>query len=222
MVSPRYGFSALTGDFDGDGWPDIYVATDTSPSILLRNLGNGPYEEIGHESGTAVNEHGNEQGRIGGAASDFNRDGLLDIGKTNFDNDTPSLYVNLGDGLCSEEAMRSGLGVNTHLVGWGSAFVNLDNDGWQDLFMVNGHVYRSGDRFQFKQARNLYWNLREGRFAEILAVAGEGAAQRTAARAEAFGDLGNDGRIDFVVNNLNGPPSLLHNELPQGNWLRIR
>lgn len=106
-VAPHCGFSALTGDFDGDGWPDIYFAADSSPSVLLRNLGNGAFEESGYESGTAVNEHGNEQGRMRAAAGDFNPDGLVNIAKTNFDFDIASFFVNLGNGLFSEDAMRS-------------------------------------------------------------------------------------------------------------------
>ncbi len=225
-ASGIYGFAVLTGDFDDDGWTDVYIACDSTPSVLLRNNRDGTFTDIGYESGTAVNEHGQEQGGMGAAAGDYDHDGLLDIVKTNFDDDIPSLYRNEGGGFFSDMAVLGGLGVHTNFVGWGVAFVDVDHDTWPDVFMVNGHVYRgtesTGTAFEFQQSRNLYWNLGNGAFLDISAQAGPGVTQSSAARGAAFGDLDNDGSIEVVVNNLDASPSLLVNDAGPGNWIRIR
>ncbi len=221
-----YGLAVLTGDFDDDGWTDVYVACDSTPSILLRNNGDGTFAEVGYESGTALNEHGQEQGGMGAAAGDYNHDGLLDIVKTNFDNDIPSLYRNEGGGFFSDVSVIGGLGIHTNFVGWGVAFLDVDHDTWQDVFMVNGHVYRvdpaHGTGIEFEQSRNVYWNLGNGAFLDISGRAGPGVATSSPARGAAFGDLDNDGTIEVVVNNLDAAPNLLVNEAVPGNWIRIR
>ena len=225
-ASGIYGFSVLTGDFNDDGWADVYIACDSTPSVLLQNNRDGSFTEVGYESGTALNEHGQEQGGMGVDAGDYDHNGLLDIVKTNFDNDIPSLYRNDGGGFFSDVAVLGGLGVHTSFVGWGVAFVDVDHDTWLDILMVNGHVYRMGDDdvegFEFEQSRNLYWNLGNGAFLDISLHAGPGVTQRSSARGAALGDLNNDGTIDMVVNNLDASPSLLVNEAVLGNWIRVR
>ena len=225
-ASGIYGFSVLTGDFNDDGWTDVYIACDSTPSVLLQNNQDGTFEDIGYESGTAVNEHGQEQGGMGADAGDFDHDGLLDIVKTNFDNDIPSLYRNEGGGFFSDVSVLGGLGVHTDFVGWGVAFVDLDHDTWQDIFMVNGHVYgmeeAADTKIEFQQTRNLYWNLANGAFVDISEHAGPGVTERSSARGAAFGDLDNDGTIEIVINNLDASPSLLVNRIAPKNWILVR
>lgn len=224
-VSGIYGFSVLAGDFTGDHWTDVYIACDSTPSVLFRNNADGTFTDVGYESGTAVNEHGQEQGGMGAAAGDYNRDGLPDIVKTNFDNDIPSLYRNDGGSFFSDAAVMAGLGIHTDFVGWGVAFVDLDHDSWQDVFIANGHVYGShtvdGVNFEFLQSKNLYWNLGNGAFLDISDHAGTGVAEKSAARGAAFGDLNNDGSIEIVINNLDSGPSLLVNRGSLQNWILI-
>ena len=225
-ASGIYGFSVLTGDFNDDGWTDVYIACDSTPSVLLQNNQDGTFTDIGYESGAAVNEHGQEQGGMGADAGDYNRDGFLDIVKTNFDNDIPSLYRNEGGGFFSDVSVLGGLGVHTDFVGWGVAFVDIDHDTWQDIFMVNGHVYGMEETadtgIEFQQSKNLYWNLANGAFADISEHAGPGVTQRSSARGAAFGDLNNDGTIEIVINNLDASPSLLINRIAPKNWILIR
>ncbi len=225
-ASGIYGFAVLTGDFNDDGWTDVYIACDSTPSVLLQNNQDGTFTDIGYESGTAVNEHGQEQGGMGADAGDYDRDGLLDIVKTNFDNDIPSLYRNEGGGFFSDVAVLGGLGVHTNFVGWGVAFVDIDHDTWPDIFMVNGHVYGMEEGaeagIEFQQSRNVYWNLANGAFVDISKHAGPGVAQRSSARGAAFGDLNNDGTVEVVVNNLDATPSLLVNRVVPKNWMLIR
>lgn len=163
---------------------------------------------------------------MGADSGDYNHDGLPDIVKTNFDNDIPSLYRNEGGGFFSDVAVLGGLGVHTNFVGWGVALVDLDNDTWQDIFIVNGHVYSSPSAedagIRFKQSRNLYWNLGNSAFLDISEHSGPGVAQRSSARGAAFGDLNNDGSIEVVINNLDGSPSLLANKADLRNWILIR
>ena len=222
-----YGFTALTGDFDNDGWPDIYVACDSTPNLYYHNLGGEKFEEIGVQSGIAYNEDGREQAGMGVTATDFAGSGLLDIFKTNFADDTHTLYQNIGGNQFSDATIPSGLAVNTKYLGWGTAFPDIDNDGWKDLIVANGHVYpevdnaRTGEKF--KQRRLLYWNRGDGQFFDLSSLGGPGISAEHSSRGLAIGDLDNDGDVEIVVVNMNEPPSLLKNVAPHtGNSLLVR
>src|SRR5438270_816482 len=164
---------------------------------------------------------------MGVGAGDYNRDGWLDIVKTNFDDDTTSLYRNLGGGVFEDATRAGGLGSNTRYLGWGAGFVDVDLDSWPDIFIVNGHVYpeadRIGGRYSYDQQKLLYRNLGNGRFEDVSMRAGPGVLARKAARGAAFGDLFNSGRQDVVVNNMNDSPSLLHDcAPPAGHSLEVQ
>jgi len=176
---PRYfGFTVLTGDFDNDGWPDFFVACDSTPSLYFHNKRNGTFEEIGLATGLAVNEDGREQAGMGATAADYDGDGYLDLFKTNFSSDTNTLYRNLGNGNFSDVTARAGLAVQTRYVKWGTAFVDVDNDGWKDLFVAAGHVYpfvdKSGLGEEFRQPRQLFWNRGDGQFLRYVFHCGTG------------------------------------------------
>jgi len=162
-IRGNYGLGVLTGDFDNDGWPDIYVANDTNASLLFHNRHDGTFEEIGVPAGCAYDADGKEVSGMGVAAADFDGDGWLDIFKTNFSDEAASLYRNTGDGMFEEAGLRAGIGRNQKWLGWGCGFVDYDNDGWPDLFLVNGHVYPEVDRanlgLSFRQPKVLYRNL---------------------------------------------------------------
>ncbi len=213
-----YAFTPVAADLNGDGWVDIYFASDSTPSMLFRNEKNGRFSEIGTETGVAFNEHGFEQGGMGVAVGDYNRDGLLDIVKTNFSGDHVNLYRNLGGGIFEDAVQAAGLAVNPQYVGWGVALVDLDNDGWQDIFQVNGHVYPELDKLgrneTYRQQRLVCRNLGNGRFEDVSAMAGSGIAAKHSSRGAAFADFDNDGDMDVAVMNMNEPPSLLRNGLP--------
>jgi hypothetical protein len=222
-----YGFTALTGDFDNDGWPDIYVACDSTASLLYRNKGDKTFEEIGVAAGVAYNEDGREQAGMGAAAADYDGDGWLDLFKTNFSDDTHSFYRNTGGNNFVDATIAAGLAVNTKFLGWGTAFLDFDNDGWKDLFVANGHVYPEVDTAhtneKFKQPRLLYWNRGDGQFFDLSKHSGPGISTEHSSRGVAIGDLDNDGSIEIVVVNMNEPPTLLKNNSPrQGNSLLVR
>ncbi len=226
-TSGHYAFTALTGDFDNDGWPDIYVACDSTPSILYHNNHDGSFTDIAIPSGCAYNEDGQEQAGMGASAGDYNCDGWLDIFKTNFSDDTSSLYRNNGDGTFTDATFAAGMGLNTRYLGWGCGFVDIDNDGWLDVFQANGHVYpeleKAGLDTPFKEPKILYRNLRNGRFEDVSSRAGSGVSLARAARGVAFGDFDNDGDIDIVINNMNDAPTLLRNDGGEKNrWLRVK
>lgn len=220
-----YGFTVLTGDFDGDGWVDVYVACDSVASLFFRNLRNGKFEEVGIVSGAALNEDGREQAGMGATAGDYDGDGRLDIFKTNFSDDTPTLYRNMGDFVFQDMTAPAGLAVNTKLLGWGASFIDADHDGWKDLFYANGHVYPEvdGARFgeTFRQERAFYWNRGDRQFYEMSAQAGAGVTAKHASRGLAVGDLDNDGSLEIVIANMHEGPSLLKNFAPKGNWLMV-
>ena len=211
---PAFGLTPLVLDADNDGWPDVYVANDSTASLLFHNNHDGTFKEIGLSAGVALNADGRAQAGMGVSAGDYNRDGWLDIVKTNFDDDTPSLYRNLGGGTFEDATAAGGLGVNTSYLGWGTAFIDVDLDSWPDIFMVNGHVYpeadRIGGRYSYQQPKLLYRNLGNGRFEDVSKRAGSAVLEKKSARGAAFGDLFNAGRQDVVVNNMNDAPSLLH------------
>jgi hypothetical protein len=217
MTTPKnyYGFTPLTGDFDNDGWPDIYVSCDSTANLYYHNLKGKGFEEIAGPSGVAYNEDGREQAGMGVSAGDFNHDGLLDIFKTNFADDTHTLYQNKGDNNFEDATIDSGLAVNTSYLGWGTAFLDIDNDGWPDLIVANGHVYpevesgHSGERF--KQPRLLYWNRGDGQFFDLSKAAGTGITDQHSSRGLAVGDLDNDGQQEIVIVNMGEAPTLLKN-----------
>ena len=222
-----YGFTVLTGDYDNDGWTDLYVACDSTPSLIFRNLGNGKFEELGIASGAALNEDGREQAGMGATAGDYNNDGRLDIFKTNFTDDTVSLYRNTGNFTFTEATVQAGLAIHTKFLGWGTAFVDVDHDGWRDLFYVNGHVYPEVDAAgigeAYRQARVLFWNRGDGQFHDMSAQAGPGiAVDKHASRGLAVGDLDNDGTVELVAVNMHEVPSVLKNHAkPLGSSMLV-
>jgi len=223
----HYAFSVSTLDFDDDGWPDIYVACDSTPSILYRNNRDSTFTDVAVTAGAAFNEDGREQAGMGATIGDYNGDGRLDIFKTNFSDDTSTLYRNNGDGTFDDVTTAAGLGLYTKYLGWGTMFLDFDNDGWPDLLLVNGHVYPEVDKnnlgSNYEEPRILYRNLGKGTFADISAGAGPGINARASSRGLAIGDLWNDGRISAVITNLNAAPSLLVNRVRNSNhWIAIR
>jgi hypothetical protein len=225
-VKPGYPLTAAAADFDGDGWPDIYVACDTSPSLLFRNNRDGTFTEQGLESGVSLSEDGQAQAGMGLGIGDFDTDGNLDIFKTHFRADTPVLYRNTGKGNFRDVTLRAGLAVETRFVGWGAGMADLDNDGLPDLFFATGMVYPEVERKQaecpYKTPCVVYRNLGGGRFEQLLDEAGPGIAEAHSSRGVAFGDFDNDGDIDILIMNMNEPPSLLRNDMSGANhWLKV-
>jgi len=222
-----YGLGVLTGDFDNDGWPDIYVANDSAPSALYHNKKDGKFEDIAIEAGCALSPDGKPQAGMGVSAADYDLDGNLDIVKTNFAGDTPSLYHNVGAGNFEDTTFAAGLGAHTQYLGWGCGFFDFDNDGWADILICNGHVYPEVEQLKteagYAQHKLLYRNLRNGRFEEVTELAGQGITAAVAARGCAFGDFDNDGDIDVVVNTVNGLPQLLRCDSTSGNnWIKLK
>lgn len=223
----HYAFSVSTFDFDDDGWPDIYVACDSTPSILYRNNRDGTFTDIGVTAGAAFNEDGREQAGMGSTIGDYNGDGRPDIFKTNFSDDTSTLYRNNGDGTFDDVTSAAGLGLYTKYLGWGTMFFDFDNDSWPDLLLVNGHVYPEVDKqhlgSDYEEPRILYHNLGKGTFADISADAGPAITAHSSSRGLAVGDLWNDGKMSAVISNMNAPPSLLVNQVRSSNhWIGIR
>jgi enediyne biosynthesis protein E4 len=220
----RYGLGVVTADFDNDGWPDIYVACDQTPSLLYRNKHDGTFEERGDEAGVAYNADGQLQAGMGIAVADYQGNGFLDIAKTNFSGDRPSLYKNEDGRFFEDVSEMAGLGRNL-LLGWGIAFLDVDEDGWPDLVMANGHVYPEIDRSPlgetYRQRTLLYRNLGNGRFADITESAGPGFAPLRPSRGLAIGDLDGDGRPEIVIVNMNDKPTLLKNVGPRQNAIAI-
>ena len=220
------GLTVLTGDFDNDGWPDIYVACDSTPSLFYHNQRNGTFTEVGVTSGTAYNQDGIAQSGMGAHAADYDGDGWLDILKGNFSNDTPTLYHNNGDGTFDDVTLDAGLAVHSQYVQWGLAFLDFDQDGWKDIFIADGHVYPAVDTHStsehFKQPRQLYWNLAGKGFYDMSSTAGPGIAALHSSRGIAVGDLDNDGEMEIVAVNLFEHPSLLKNFGEKGNSLLVQ
>ena len=224
--SGSYGMGAAVADFDNDGWPDIYVACDTAPSLLYRNNHDGTFREVAVPAGCALDEHGVALAGMGVGVADYDGDGRLDIARTNFSEQVTTLYRNYG-GAFEDASIRAGLGVNRKYLGFGVDFFDFDNDGWKDLFIANGHVYSQiADRklhITYRQPKLLYRNLGNGRFEDVSAKAGPAITAAAVGRGCAFGDFDNDGDVDVIVNNLDGPPTLLRNDGGnRHNWILIK
>lgn len=222
----HYCFSISTLDYDDDGWPDIYIACDSTPSILYHNNHNGTFTDVAADAGVAFNEDGREQAGMGSTVADYDGDGRLDIFKTNFSDDTATLYHNNGDGQFTDATFPSGLAINSQDLGWGTMFMDLDNDGWPDLLVVNGHVYPAVDTKKlgstYNEPRIIYRNMANGKFMDISKASGPGITVPKPSRGLAIGDLWNDGRLDAVVNNMNDYPMVLVNETKNSNhWIEM-
>jgi len=221
-----YGFTVLASDFDNDGYPDLYVACDSRPSLLYHNRKNGTFEEMGVLAGVALSDAGQEQAGMGVTVADYDEDGFVDIAKTNFSDDVPNVYHNNRDGTFTDRVYEAGVGGHTQYLGWGIQFLDADNDGWKDLLMVNGHVYPEVEKgplnYKYRQPRLFFWNTGTGKFKDMSDRAGAGISDRWASRGMAVGDLDNDGSLEVVINNLDSPPSLLKNFGTKKNWLLIK
>lgn len=223
----RYALGVVTADFDNDGLIDIYVACDMTPSLLYRNKGDGAFEEIGDIAGVAFNVDGQLQAGMGVAVADYDHNGFLDLAKTNFSGDLPSLYRNEDGAFFEDVSLAAGLGANQHL-GWGILFEDFDEDGLPDLLMAHGHVYPEVEGStigeSYRQPTILYRNLGDGRFRDITSQAGPALQVDRPARGLAAGDFDNDGRPEVVVVNVNAPPSLFKDESRGANrlWIRLQ
>jgi hypothetical protein len=222
----HYCLGVSTLDYNRDGWPDVYVACDSTPSILYRNNKDGTFTDVAVDAAVAFDEDGREQAGMGATVADFNGDGWPDLFKTNFSDDTSSLYQNNGDGTYSSKIFDAGLGLNTQYLGWGVMFFDMDNDGWPDLMLANGHVYPEVDTAHlgatYKEPRLVYWNQGDGKFKDISKTAGPGCTVPESSRGLAIADLWNQGRISAVINNSGARPLLLVNEAANKNhWIGI-
>jgi enediyne biosynthesis protein E4 len=223
----QYGLGVCVADLDNDGWPDIYVSNDSNAATLYQNQKDGTFVDVGIEAGAALSPDGKPQAGMGVSIGDYNHDGNLDIVKSNFAGDTASLYKNLGNGAFNDETYQSGLGLNTRYLMWGVGFFDMDNDGWLDILIANGHVYpevnASKTEAQYAEPKYLYRNLRDGRFEDVTEKAGPGITAPVPARSCSFGDYDNDGDLDVVVNCMNSVPQLLRCDSEiRRNWIKIK
>ena len=226
-VTGRYPMTAAAADFDEDGWADIYVACDTTASILYRNNRDGTFTDVALTSGVGYGEYGNLQAGMGLAVSDYDGDSRLDILKTHFADDVPALYRALGKGVFEDVASLAGLAVQNRHVEWGAGMPDLDNDGWADIVYVTGHVYPEIERhlpqYPHRGPRMVFRNTGGTRFEDVSARSGPGAATPHSSRGAAFGDYDDDGDVDVLVMNMNEPPSLLRNDTKTANrWLKVK
>jgi len=223
-----YGFTPCVADYDNDGWPDIYVANDSTPSLLFVNNRNGTFRENGMLAGVAYDANGRTQGGMGADSADYDGDGLLDIVKTNFSDEMPSLYHNQGNAFFTDVTAPAGLAGETRSVKWGTGFMDFDDDGQPDILIVSGSIYPPGSGMHHELPKTeskliLLRNLDGHRFANISEQAGPAFLESRCGRGAAFGDIFNTGRIGVVVNNLNDYPCLLRNQSPSKNsWLLVR
>ncbi len=235
-VSEKAGFQKTVGtyclsvsplDYDDDGWPDIYMACDSTPSILYHNKHDGTFEDVGISAGVALNEDGREQAGMGSTVADYDGNGKLDIFKTNFSDDTSTLYQNNGGGSFTDATFAAALGLHTQYLGWGTMFFDFDNDSWPDLLVINGHVYPEVEKqhlgSDYEQPRLLYRNLGNGKFADVGDAAGAAFQDHASGRGLAIGDFWNDGRQSAVVANMNAPVALLVNQMKYSNhWVAFK
>jgi enediyne biosynthesis protein E4 len=225
-ASGCYGFTSLTADFDHEGWPDIYVACDSTPSLLFHNNHDGTFAEIARKAGVAYNDDGSEQAGMGLSADDFTHAGYQDLVKTNFSDDTPTLYLNRGDDNFDDVTYSAGLGKIKTWLGWGVQFYDFDNRGWPGILIANGHVYPEVEGkalgTSYREPKVAYYNRHDGTFADITADAGSALSQPHSGRGMALGDLFNDGHQEALVNNMNERPSLYYNTAPVGNWINLQ
>ncbi len=221
-----FGFSTLTADFDQDGWPDIYVSCDSTANLLYHNNQDGTFTEMAKLVGVAYDEDGGMQAGMGLAAGDYTHDGMQDIVKTNFTDDSPTLYLNRGAMNFDDVTATAGLGKIRNWLGWGVQFYDFDNSGWPGILIVNGHVYPEVDGkglgTSYREPRVLYYNQEDGTFANITPDAGPALTEMHAGRGLALGDLFNDGHVEALVNNMNEKPSLYYNTKPVGNFISLQ
>jgi enediyne biosynthesis protein E4 len=226
-ATESYGMTVVTADFDEDGWPDIFVACDSTPSLLFMNNHDGTFREEGVMRGVALSDDGMEQAGMGVGVGDYNLDGHLDLFKTHFIGDTSGFYRNDGKGNFDEVTRAAKTGVETRFTSWGAGMVDLDNDGFPDVFFVTGSVYPEVERklpqYPYRTPRVLFRNLGNGTFEELDAQAGAAISAPHSSRGCAFGDFDNDGDVDILILNMNEPPSLLRNDLKgKQNWLKVK
>jgi hypothetical protein len=222
-----YGMTVVAADLDEDGWPDIYVACDSTPSLLFMNNHDGTFREEGVVRGVALSDDGEEQAGMGIGVGDYDLDGHLDLFKTHFADDANVLYHNDGKGDFDDVTRTSRVGVETRYICWGAGMLDLDNDGYPDLFMVTGNVYPEVERtlpqYANKTPRAVFRNLGNNTFEELVEAAGPGVAEAHSSRGCAFGDFDNDGDVDMLIINLNENPSLLRNDLHgKQNWIKVK
>jgi hypothetical protein len=222
-----YGLGVATLDFDDDGWTDLYVANDSNPAALYRNRRDGTFEDVASTAGCAYSQDGKPQAGMGLGIGDLDRNGTMDIFKTNFAGDTSTLYSNTGRGFCEDRTFAAGIGVNTRWLGWGAGAFDFDHDGWLDLFLVNGHVYpevwQLPTEAAYQQRKVVYRNLANGRFADVSEALGPPITDPKAGRGAAFGDVDNDGDVDVLVNNVHDTPDLFRTRAdPAHHWILVK
>lgn len=227
LPAQHYALSVVTADFDGDGWPDVFVACDQTPSLLYMNQHDGTFAEEAVLRGAAFDDNGKAMSGMGAIPADYDHSGWLSIFRSNFSDERETLYHNRGQGEFEDITISSGLAHNTRFVGWGPAFLDFDNDGWKDLFLVNGHVFPEIDRKQtdirFRERRILYRNRRDGKFDDLSERAGPGITDLHSSRGVAVADIDNDGVPEILINNQGERPSLLKlSAKPAGNWLSVK
>ncbi|HEY6293894.1 MAG TPA: CRTAC1 family protein [Terriglobia bacterium] len=226
----RWGLGAVAFDYNNDGWPDLFVACDSSPNLLFRNNRDGTFTEAGVETGCALSSDGQEQANMGVGVGDYDGDGYLDLFLPHFSDDVPALYHNLKGEFFDDVTYAAGLAVNTKYVCWGVDFTDLDNDGWLDIFHVSGTVYPEVEKvfpdYPYKTQRTVYRNLANGTFEEVSDLCGAAVLEKHSSRGCAFGDFNNDGAVDVLILNMSEPPSLLLNQIQRdrhgSHWLNVK